>query len=244
MAFAQQQRRPTNRFLNTSSYEECSDNNNNSLLQYTHSRSQQTVSDSDNDWHVISSAPPSSASPSSAQSSSTSPVLLPSETESYASHRIISDTEESDMDQVQSTIAFLPSHDGTGTFFVEDSSDQLTGTSNQASDDEDSVDSQTAFTRAVHGLLLDHTEDELEIEDKRVLDITLPHGGIQPPSFIPVEPPGFTPTTAGLGSQELLINGAQSGETVDNNLFLSDEGGVTTSPHIKFTTKRQRNLDR
>jgi hypothetical protein len=144
------------------------------------------------------------------------------------------------------TISFLPSHDGTGTFLIEDSSDQLTGTSNQASDDDDSVDSPTAFARAVHGLLLDHTEDELEIEDKSaVLDITLPHGGIQPPSFIPIEPPCSVPTTAGLNSQELLlINGVQSGGAVDHGTFLSDEGGVTTSNHIKFTTKRQRNLDR
>jgi hypothetical protein len=235
MAFAQQHRRPTNRFLNTSSSEECSDN-----LVLHHPRSR-IVSDSDNDWHVISSALPSSASPSSAQSSSTSPVLLPSETESYASHCIVSDTEESDMDQVQHSIAFLPSHDGTGTFLIEDSSDQLTGTSNQASDD-DSIGSPTAFSRAVHGLLFNHTEDELEIQDKSaVLDITLPHGGIQPPSFIPIEPPCFTPTAAGLNSRELLINGAQSAETMDNCTALSDEGA---SNHIKFTTKRQRNLDR
>ncbi|KAG2210363.1 hypothetical protein INT47_003348 [Mucor saturninus] len=58
------------------------------------------ISDSDTDWHVLS-------------SSTSSPILFPSESES--SFRPSSDTDESD----SADVAYLPSHDGTGTFLMD-----------------------------------------------------------------------------------------------------------------------------
>ncbi|KAI8057571.1 uncharacterized protein B0P05DRAFT_559794 [Gilbertella persicaria] len=212
MAFIQQQRRPTYRTLNfsSSSLEECSD----------YAQQQPFTSDSDNDWHVISSALPSSTSPISTTSS---PLLLasnrnhPSDTESF-----------SDLD----ANAFLPSHDGTGTFLMEDSSDQ----NSLPSSDEDSP---TEFEKAIHGLMLDHTEDEVD-SDQDVLDLL---ATIEPPSFTKVEPSHFIPTTAGIGSQDLVVMGvsSSSAEIADHVVASSDENNSATS--IKFTSKRQQNLD-
>ncbi|KAI8642417.1 hypothetical protein BD408DRAFT_416481 [Parasitella parasitica] len=236
MAFAQQQRKPTLRF----SPEEYSDHND--LAQQQQYRQQQnqsgyqSMSDSDTDWHVI----------SSALQSTSSPIFL-SETESYASStRIISDT-DSDFEH-QNSIAFLPSHDGTGTFLLEDSSDQNTTTSasNATSSVEDDDSESDEFKKAIHKLMEN---------DSSEVDITLPHGGITPPSFVKsnnndnnvVEPPCFIPTAAGLISQE-LTNGVSSAEEMSNTL-LSDEAnhGATRRYHndnIKFTSKKKVNLDR
>lgn len=245
MAFVQQQRRPTHRFTSSAfSSEEYSDNNDileqQQLQQQQQQQQQQqyrngyqSMPDSDTDWHVISSALQSTSSP-----------IFSSETESYASStRIISDT-DSDSEH-QNSIAFLPSHDGTGTFLIEDSSDQNTTTSasNAPSSVEDDDSDSDEFKKAIHRLMENDTNE---------VDITLPHGGITPPSFAisddnNVEPPCFIPTAAGLGSQE-LTNGVSSAEEM-NNTLLSDEAndGATRRYHndnIKFTSKRQINLDR
>ncbi|CAO3625077.1 unnamed protein product [Mucor fragilis] len=235
MAFAQQQRRPTYRFTSSAfSSEEYSDNNDPAQQpQQHHHNSYQSMSDSDTDWHVISSALQSTSSP-----------IFTSETESYASStRITSDT-DSDFEH-QNSIAFLPSHDGTGTFLLEDSSDQNTTTSasNAPSSVEDDDSDADEFKKAIHRLMEN---------DPNEVDITLPHGGITPPSFAmstgnDVEPPSFVPTAAGLNSQE-LTSGVSSAEEV-NSTLLSDEAdnGATRRYHndnIKFTSKRQINLDR
>lgn len=96
MAFIQQQRRRTQRQSTT-------DLHSDQVVA-------PIISDSDTDWHVIS-------------STTSSPILFPSESES--SFRP-SDTERDTESDSQE--AFLPSHDGTGTFIIEDteffSSDQ------------------------------------------------------------------------------------------------------------------------
>ncbi|KAL9551797.1 hypothetical protein MBANPS3_004096 [Mucor bainieri] len=235
MAFAQQQRRPTYRFTSSAfSSEEYSDNHDPAQQpQQHHANGYQSMSDSDTDWHVISSALQSASSP-----------IFTSETESYASStRIISDT-DSDFEH-QNSIAFLPSHDGTGTFLLDDSSDQNTTTSasNAPSSVEDDDSDSDEFKKAIHRLIEN---------DSNEVDITLPHGGITPPSFAmssgnDIEPPSFVPTAAGLNSQD-LANGVSSAEEV-NSTLLSDEAddGATRRYHndnIKFTSKRQINLDR
>ncbi|GAA5811940.1 hypothetical protein MFLAVUS_005387 [Mucor flavus] len=139
------------------------------------------ISDSDTDWHVIS-------------SNTSSPILFPSESES--SFRP-SDTErdtESDSQQ-----AFLPSHDGTGTFVVEDveffSSDQTSEVS--------------SVECAIQNLNSDNS----------VLDLLLVQ---TPPSFAENKVlPQFVPTAAGMSA----------------SVSADDEQPV------KFTSKRQRNLD-
>ncbi|KAG2233250.1 hypothetical protein INT48_001699 [Thamnidium elegans] len=173
MAFVQQQRRRTQRRASE------------------HLRSDQVVapiiSDSDTDWHVIS-------------SNTSSPILFPSESES--SFRP-SDTErdtESDSQQ-----AFLPSHDGTGTFIVEDveffSSDQ------------------TSEVSSIEGAIQNLNSDN------SVLDLLVQQ---TPPSFAENKLlPNFVPTAAGMNSQELT------------SVSADDE-----QQPVKFTSKRQKNLDR
>lgn len=143
------------------------------------------ISDSDTDWHVIS-------------SNTSSPVLFPSESE-CSSFRP-SDTErdtESDSQQ-----AFLPSHDGTGTFVVEDveffSSDQTSEVS--------------SVECAIQNLNSDNS----------VLDLLLVQ---TPPSFAEnkVLLPHFVPTAAGMSVS-------------------ADDDEQQQS--VKFTSKRERNLDR
>lgn len=149
MAFAQQQKRRTQR--------------SNQVLDSD--KVVPIVSDSDTDWHIIS-------------STTSSPILFPSESES--SFRP-SDTEtESD-----SQAPFLPSHDGTGTFVMQDveffSSDQTSETSS--------------------------------------IECAIPMAQTPPP----FAEPQFLPTLAGI---ELA------------SVSADDEHDV------KFTTKRQHNLDR
>ncbi|KAI7902384.1 uncharacterized protein BX663DRAFT_543389 [Cokeromyces recurvatus] len=173
MAFAQQQRKPaTSRTLHSTS-EDYSYQRNNTASYYR--------SDSETDWHIISSALPSSSS-----QSSNSPNLLAT-TESYTSSRIVSDTEESifsDLENVQhqqQQQVFLPSHDGTGTFLIEDSSDQNT------SSNEDS---------------------EIEASGKNSL-LDMIHGDIRSPSFVNNNSPRCIPTADGFTSQELFISSAE-----------------------------------
>ncbi|KAG1444402.1 hypothetical protein G6F56_010310 [Rhizopus delemar] len=101
MAFVHQQRRPVQRLREQATYPE---------------DAIAPVSDSDNDWHVISSALPST---------STSSIQSISETESLcSSYKPSSDTDESfsDIDHfLEATFEALPSHDGTGTFTRQES---------------------------------------------------------------------------------------------------------------------------
>lgn len=207
MAFAQQQRRRATLQRSVSSSE---------IIE------QQFVvpSDSENDWHVISSA-----------SNHSSPILFPSESES--SFRP-SDTEESDFQTSggeDDDTSFLPSHDGTGTFIVEDaeffSSDQATSTSEEDEEGEE----ENEFKSALQNLTMDNS----------ILDMILQQQGT-PPSF--AKSPSFQPTTAGMKSQELLL-GVVSGDEEDNkvmsNTLISDGG---EAPYIKFTSRSEKNLDR
>ncbi|KAI9259914.1 hypothetical protein BY458DRAFT_517016 [Sporodiniella umbellata] len=96
MAFIHQRRRPVQRLQETNSYSD---------------DAIPSVSDSDNDWHVIS---------STLTSASNSSVQSVSETESVcSSYKPFSDTDDSfsDIDHLlEATLGALPSHDGTGTF--------------------------------------------------------------------------------------------------------------------------------
>ncbi|OBZ88027.1 hypothetical protein A0J61_03912 [Choanephora cucurbitarum] len=206
MAFIQQQRRPISRPI----AEESSDND----------QPNQLFTDSENDWHVISSTLPSATSPISAGSSPYSFTHNPSDTESF-----------SDLD----TNAFLPSHDGTGTFLIEDSSDQTS--SNSPSESEESA---TEFVQAIQGLLPDRLADEIDSDDE-VVDITLPHAGIKPPSFAKanIESPHFLPTAAGINSQDLL-RGVSSGEVA----MVSSEEEDSNCATNKSLTKGLEDLDR
>ncbi|GAA5795804.1 hypothetical protein HPULCUR_001166 [Helicostylum pulchrum] len=151
------------------------------------------ISDSDTDWHVIS-------------SNTSSPILFPSESESSSFRP--SDTErdtESDSQQ-----AFLPSHDGTGTFIVEDveffSSDQTSEVS--------------SIECAIQNLNSDNS----------VLDLLLVQ---TPPSFAENKVlPHFVPTAAGINSQELASVSADD-----------DDDEQQQQRPVKFTSKRQKNLD-
>lgn len=130
MAFAQQQKRRTQRPVIESD----------KLVAI--------VSDSDTDWHVISS------------SSTSSPILFPSESES--SFRPSSDAEtESD-----SQAPFLPSHDGTGTFVMQDveffSSDQISeGSSIHCAHTPASFEQQ--FVPTLAGVELQSADDEPDV---------------------------------------------------------------------------------
>lgn len=183
MAFAQQQRRPRyNKYIPSSSSEEYSD--------YLHQQGiinrNNNTSDSETDWHVISST--------SHSSNITSPVFS-----SESSIRLISDISEDE--SVEQAQTFLPSHDGTGTFINE----HLNTTTE--------FDDAREFASAVNKLkspFITATDDESEEGPSSIIDFTLP---FRPPSFIPinVEPPSFMPTTAGINSQE-LTNGVLSAE--------------------------------
>ncbi|KAI8975489.1 hypothetical protein BDF20DRAFT_836882 [Mycotypha africana] len=231
MAFAQQQRKPAYRSLNNTaslSSEDFSDSLSatelSSSVQPAHHRRHLLLpsADSDTDWHVISSALPSSSSPTattfstkSSESAQLSPSSETVDSASYHRHRIaISDTEEeqelesySDLDNngfnATTSTTFLPSHDGTGTFLIDDYSDlnTITSASVIASEDDEADDSggsssssQNEFTRAVNRLQFYFTEDEYDSseaggggsrkEKKSFIDITKPYGGIKPPSFV------------------------------------------------------------
>ncbi|KAI8353196.1 hypothetical protein BD560DRAFT_408475 [Blakeslea trispora] len=206
MAFIQQQRRPISRAI----VEESSDND----------QPNQLLTDSDNDWHVISSTLPTSNSPFSAGSSPRSFTHHPSDTESF-----------SDLD----TNSFLPSHDGTGTFLIEDSSDQTS--SNSLSESEESA---AEFTKAIQSLLPDRMNHDIDSDDEAV-DITLPHAGIKPPSFAgaKIRSPHFLPTAAGINSQDLLRN-ASSGEVA----MVSSEEKDSDCTTSKLSTQGLQDLDR
>ncbi|KAG0172454.1 hypothetical protein DFQ28_005082 [Apophysomyces sp. BC1034] len=219
MAFAQQHRRPHNRTQQTfssdseelgSAYhrgrrtEDLASTSANLVLSPRPIQpvSSSNPSDSENDWHVISSALPSPP----ARHGSCSSVLEPSEPESFSSFRP-SDTESfSDVDIHSSvadnatlgmgaqTIVFsnLPAHDGTGTFADEPGfcSDNTTS--------QDEADSPTAFARVVQRMLheqqqqqqFERTADEHDFEpdSESMPNILLPHGGIRPPSFVHNQP--------------------------------------------------------
>ncbi|KAI9470991.1 MAG: hypothetical protein EXX96DRAFT_586430 [Benjaminiella poitrasii] len=217
MAFAQQQRRPvTYRNLTASSSSE----------DYYHQRNNSLRSDSsETDWHVISSALPSSQS-----SSSNSPILLATaattESESYASSsHLVSDTEDSlfsDLENVQQ--AFLPSHDGTGTFLMDESDQTTTTTSTSTTSNDEESESET--TRAHRDSLMDM--------------IQAPYGGIGPPSFLN-HPPRFIPTIAGLSSQELISAEAPRD---NDNTFLSDEGRHSRTTKPKRQRPHPKDLDK
>lgn len=239
MAFAQQQKRPRyNRHIPSSSSEEYSDylqqqqdqQEEHLVLQRTYrNNSITTVSDSDTDWHVLSST--------SQSSNITSPVLFASSSES--SIRLVSDiSEDESIEQQQQTNAFLPSHDGTGTFLNE-LDQQLTTSS--------SLNETREFASAVNRLMLPFTTDEEDDEeeqdkskDSSVIDFTLPFGGIRPPSFIPmnVEPPNFVPTAAGLNSQE-LTNGVLSGENHSDS-SITNEKHHHDNREIQYIIKDKR----
>lgn len=104
MAFVQQQRRRTQRRQVIEDFHS----------EQVVSTATAIISDSDTDWHVIS-------------STTSSPILFPSESESSFRPSDTDRDTESDSAAAQQQ-AFLPSHDGTGTFVLEDleffSSDQ------------------------------------------------------------------------------------------------------------------------
>ncbi|KAI8393451.1 uncharacterized protein BYT42DRAFT_6787 [Radiomyces spectabilis] len=207
-------------------------------------------SDSDTDWHVISSALPSaSSSQPSPSHSNLSPALPPSETESFSSFRP-SDTESfSDVDMHgdatvdpshgQSSLFFsaLPAHDGTGLFVIN-------------SDNRSAHDANTpaAFARVVQHMLGEQEwrtttdEQEFEPDTTSMPNILLPHGGICPPSFAhsihmssasslsqPVSPTSASPHPpwAEFTTHDLdMVLSAEAMEPVDAQL---SEASVTTT---------------
>lgn len=218
MAFIQQQRRPTAQ-RNLYSDQD---------IDVISRPKTTTASDSENDWHVISSA-----------SNHSSPILFPSGSES--SFRPLSDTESiSEIEEEEEgETTFLPFHDGTGTFIVEDveffSSDQTTSQDESMSDEEE--EDSIEFQSAIQNLNSDNS----------ILDLILQQG--TPPSFAtntttirPVLSDIFKPTV----NEEELSIGALSADSDDKMIsLLSDEAdGGGLSDHTKFTSKLHKNLDR
>ncbi|KAL0084028.1 hypothetical protein F4703DRAFT_1608717 [Phycomyces blakesleeanus] len=203
-----------------------------------------TLSESDNDWHVISSALPSSPR-SHPSPEAVSPSLEPSEPESFSSFRP-SDTESiSDID-IPNALTFvpvfanLPVHDGTGTF-LDDSDSQLDS------------DSPIAFARVVRRIL--HSpqpatwatyEDDFEPNSPSMPNILLPNGGIAPPSF------ASQPQAEAEAEVEAEVEeGKEKIQSLHSALILpqglsESECSKSTQDNddIKFTRRKHRNLDR
>jgi hypothetical protein len=223
MAFAQQQRRPTQRH-----------NNNDDLYSDQTTLNVPTTaatSDSDNDWHIISSALPSSTT------STSSPLLIPT-SGSESSFRLasasdtesVATTDKSDHDEP----TFLPSHDGTGTFVMEDvdffSSDQNATSQDESCSSDGNSNSAAEFKSALQNLTR---------ADDSILDILLPNG--TPPSFMnnkKAELPNFVPTIAGLNSEEIITNGLLS-SSPSSILLLAGKQQQSNA----YTTDNEKNLD-
>ncbi|KAI8146238.1 hypothetical protein BJV82DRAFT_409865 [Fennellomyces sp. T-0311] len=258
MAFAQQHRRPQHRHqrsLSTSADELISDNQDfaptSHILSPRVTQPTTSASDSDNDWHVISSA--SRRSSAAPRRDSESSFLAPSETSSSLRQ---SDTESfSDIDTLTSSVrnefTTLPAHDGTGTFL-----DEPGYFSDGTNRSQDEADSPSAFARVVHRMLdnrqSSHSQpwraniNDFVPESASMPNILLPHGGITVPSFAssstnqPAQEeetseqslPSFRPTVPNAPIQ----SGSQSDTSASHNASLSD--------NVKFARRRRRNLDR
>ncbi|KAF7728478.1 hypothetical protein EC973_006031 [Apophysomyces ossiformis] len=267
MAFVQQQRRPNRRSQRTLSLDS-------EELGSVYHRSRRTEdftganlvlsprpiqpasssnpSDSENDWHVISSTLPSPP----ARRGSCSPILEPSEPESLSSFRP-SDTESfSDIDVHSTTTANaahgmgtqttvfsnLPAHDGTGTFGDEPGfcSDNTTS--------QDEADSPTAFARVVQRMLHEQqqqqfeqtaVEHDFEPDSASMPNILLPHGGIRPPSFAAhYQPyPGTSSSTSSYSANSRLS------PTFKPTIASRDSRITSLSPEEKMaSTVRRRDM--
>ncbi|KAI9013416.1 hypothetical protein CLU79DRAFT_838801 [Phycomyces nitens] len=216
MAFVQQHRQPRRSRLSSEEP---------AVVQRTREPTRSSLlSESDNDWHVISTAIPSSPR-SHPSPEATSPSLEPSEPESFSSFRP-SDTESiSDIDIPTAptfvpVFANLPVHDGTGTF-LDDSDSQLDS------------DSPIGFARVVRRIL--HSpqpatwpthEGDFEPNSPSMPNILLPNGGIHPPSF------ASHPETQ-IDSPHSPIIG----------LVESDCSKSAQDNDLKFARRKHRNLD-
>ena len=213
MAFAQQHRRPQHRRqISVSTDDFINDNENNQdfslpptnlilsprAITRTAATTVQppiTSSDSDNDWHVISSASrrtststnaiATNITPASLRRDSASSTLDPSDTSS--SIRQGSDTESfSDIDTLTSSIrninefTTLPAHDGTGTFVLDEEADYFSDGTNRSQDD---TDSPTAFARVVHRMLDTNNQRESNTEQQQQQQQIAWHA--QPNDFMP-----------------------------------------------------------
>jgi len=241
MAFAQKQRRPVPRYQDIDEQEEVLSESSSHL-----SSQHQIASDSDNDWHVI-----STAAPSSTPSSTQSPSLLESESDSLSSFRPSDSDSFSDIDNdiIQSyNFNTIPSHDGTGTFMADSSDINQRMTLSQQQSDNQRMDISTAQTH--HS-----TSDEADtpnITMNSAANILLPYAGLEAPSFIKGhhqqyhdQPPAFVPTAVRLNSQTMSISNDEEDITQDN-IVVSDGSSSYSrlmNDNIKFTSKRQRNLD-
>lgn len=254
MAFAQQRRRPTQQRHHTNDEDLYSDHH--------HQASFVPTSDSDNDWHVISSALPTTRNTSNTSTSNASPILIPTPTTSESDFRpsdieSLATTTDQETEEEENETTFLPSHDGTGTFVVEDvdffSSDQNTTSQDESccssSSEDGTSNSVTEFTSALQNITS---------ADNSILDILMTNTRT-PPSFATTtttttkqaELPNFVPTVAGLNSEELFTNGVSLSQTslsagTKNRkkkvIVLSEDD--EEEQDLRFTTKRQRNLDR
>lgn len=255
MAFAQQ-RRPAHtqqrRLYNETSTEDLRQEANvNAVLSPTTRLS----SDSDTDWHVISTASSQHHRPLHIRTSS-SPTFDPSEPESLVSFRA-SDTESfSDLDihhsdQPSPQFSTLPAHDGTGTF-------------TDALSEEDSS-SPSGFAQVVKRSMLRSDKEkqddstwraqiaDFEPDSASMPNILLPHGGINLPSFAnPAEPhaqttpasadtaPAFAPTLHNVP----LSDHTDSDVTTRTSRSATTASATDTDSPVRLAHRRRRNLDR
>lgn len=226
-----------------------------------------TTSDSENDWHVIST---NRGPPQRTNGPLSSPQWTPSESESVSaraypdSESIASDIDtHTDITTTRQQFSFLPAHDGTGTFadiggFVSDSSLGSVSTASRLP----SRDKKPMVIQA-------QTTDFLPA-NASMPNILLPDGGISPPSFTgrklgktPDKMPEFVPTMTGRTWRE--FRSQSSSEEDDGSLSENDavwrkrrlrsvsptednykSGSTTTniSSHDMTRIKRNKDLDR
>ncbi|CAO3611757.1 unnamed protein product [Cunninghamella blakesleeana] len=236
-------------------------NNNNTSIGF---------SDSENDWHIISSTTRSLSSTTTSSNTPAIPSTIerrdsisiePSEPESFSSFKL-SDTESfSDGDLFSNNNLFdnLPSHDGTGTFHIQEftSDDDIESLSSHSN-------TNTNSNQNNQKIILKRNRRasfrDFDPSSSSMPNILLPYGGIHLPTFVkqqqppsldthlPSHPinqtiasPTFQPTVI---PQQLILSSSEEEEGISYNKEKSDDSNTTySSDQIKFTRRRKRNLD-